>query len=1060
MFYADLHVHSKFSRATSRDCDLEHLALWAGKKGITVVATGDFTHPGWLEEIRHKLLPAEPGLHRLRPELEQEARRAGTRTAGDVRFVLQVEISTIYKRDGRTRKVHHLIYVPDFEAAQRLHQSLARIGNLGSDGRPILGLDSRSLLEIALECGEGCYLVPAHIWTPWFAVLGSKSGFDSIEHCYGDLTSEVFALETGLSSDPAMNWRLSALDRFALVSNSDAHSPPKLGREACVFETELDYFAMRRALQTGAGYGGTVEFFPEEGKYHFDGHRKCNVCLSPDETRRHHGDCPVCGKPLTLGVMYRVCELADRERAPEPRPARAAPFRSLIPLEEVLAEICGVGPQSIAVQRKYEELLARIGPELFILEKAPLEEIARAGSPLLAEAVMRMRQGRVICQAGFDGEYGTIRLFTKEELARGSSVGLLFEMPEEAQTRQAHEPASELSRPGAGGQTSALLVAQPPPVVPDEGSRGQPHQIPRSTLTANPILDQLDAQQRAAAETVAGPVLIVAGPGTGKTRTLTHRLAHLVAHGRAAPEQCLALTFSRRAAQEMAERLERLLPSAAHRVPVMTFHSLGLSMLREHGGRLGLDASLRVASEAERADLLARLLALSPAVARQRLQRISRRKRREPAAGPFEPADTVADAAAYERELRARAWLDFDDLIALPLCLLRQNPDLVQHYRARYRWVSVDEFQDLDAAQYELVRLLVAPEGNLCVIGDPDQAIYGFRGADVRCFQRFQGDFPSARTIMLTRNYRSTQTICDAALQLIAPSSLVAQRQLQAECRGPQQVEIHECPTERAEAELVVHTIERLIGGSTFFSLDSQRVEGHEGESLSFADLAVLYRAETQAEALVEAFERSGMPFQCRTHDPLADRPFVQEAIRAMSEARGSAGDEATVLERLNRAAEAVAAQDEASLAALRARAARHESDLAQFLSEIALGADVDLWDPRADRVSLLTLHAAKGLEFPVVFLVGCEDGILPLHWGPADPQIIAEERRLFFVGMTRARLRLILTHARRRRWRGTLRDSAPSPFLCDIQRELLALHEHRPTRRPVPADRQGTLFD
>jgi DNA helicase-2/ATP-dependent DNA helicase PcrA len=372
MLYADLHVHSRFSRATSRDCDLEHLAFWAGKKGISVVGTGDFTHPGWFEEIQSKLAPAEPGLYRLRPEVEKEvAERLGRAAPNHVRFMLQVEISTIYKKDGRTRKVHHLVYAPEIEHARRLSQSLARIGNIASDGRPILGLDSRNLLEIVLESGEGCYLVPAHIWTPWFAVLGSQSGFDSIEHCYGDLSGEVFALETGLSSDPAMNWRLSALDRYALVSNSDAHSPPKLGREACAFDTEPDYFAMRRALQTGEGYCGTVEFFPEEGKYHFDGHRKCGVCWPPEETRRHGGKCPVCGKPVTVGVMYRVCELADRTEAAAAAPQRAAPFRSLIPLEEILAEVHGVGAQSNTVQRKYEELIAQLGPELFILDSVP-----------------------------------------------------------------------------------------------------------------------------------------------------------------------------------------------------------------------------------------------------------------------------------------------------------------------------------------------------------------------------------------------------------------------------------------------------------------------------------------------------------------------------------------------------------------------------------------------------------------------------------------------------------------------------------------------------------------
>ena len=1079
MFYADLHVHSKFSRATSRDCDLEHLARWAGKKGIAVVATGDFTHPGWLEEIQTKLIPAEPGLFRLRPELEKEVGSCPDRPAPcDIRFILQVEISTIYKRDGRTRKVHHLIYVPGLEAARRLIQSLSRIGNLGSDGRPILGLDSRDLLEITLESGEGCYLIPAHIWTPWFSVLGSKSGFDAIEHCYGDLSPEIFALETGLSSDPAMNWRLSGLDRYALVSNSDAHSPPKLGREACVFDAAMDYFAMRWALKTGEGYCGTVEFFPEEGKYHLDGHRKCGVCLEPHETRRRLGNCPACGKPLTLGVMYRVCELADREAPPHPLPPRAAPFRSLIPLGEVLSEVHGVGPQSNTVQQKYEELIARLGPELFILEHAPPEDIARAGSSLLAEAITRMRAGRVIRQAGFDGEYGVIRLFTKEELRRGSAKGLLFEMPEEVRDTKPAEPDTvEPSAENAVGAVAAGAVggssanAQPPTGgQAARGTRPTPdtRQIPSPESTSHPsssssILDQLDPDQRAAAEAIHGPVLIVAGPGTGKTRTLTHRLAHLIADHGVPPEQCLALTFSRRAAGEMIERLERLLPAQAHRVPVMTFHALGLSLLREHGSRLGLGQPLRVASEAERAELLGQLLPVSQHAASQLLRRISQWKRREQAGEPVEKTGDKEALDFYQQELRSRGWVDFDDLIVLPVRLLADNPDLVDHYRGRYRWVSVDEYQDIDAAQYELVKLLVPAGGNLCVIGDPDQAIYGFRGADVRYFQRFQEDFPSGRTVSLKRNYRSTQTIVDAALQLMAPASLVAGRQLEAQGLGPEQIEIHTCATERAEAELVVHAIERMIGGSTFFSLDSSRVAAYEGESLSFADFAVLYRTEAQADVLVEALERSGMPCQRRSHNPLAEQPVVQAVIRAMVESQSGGPAQASVIELLHAAVGKVEKSDkqaESALAALGRLAARHGNDLPQFFSELALGADVDLWDPRADRISLLTLHAAKGLEFPVVFIVGCEDGILPLCWGPIDEQALAEERRLFFVGMTRAGQRLILTHARRRRWQGKIREAAPSPFLDDIQRRLLAFHQHRAVKKPASRDPQRTFFD
>ena len=366
-FHADLHVHSKYSRATSRDLDLEHLAFWSARKGIAVVATGDCVHPQWLAELKGKLVPAAPGLFRLKPEIEAEvAAKLPSSCRVLPSFMLATEISTIYKKGEKTRKIHHLIYAPDFPTVDRLAAKLASIGNIASDGRPILGLDSRNLLEIALESGPDAYLVPAHIWTPWFAALGSQSGFDSIGECYGDLSGHIFAVETGLSSDPPMNWRVSSLDRYRLTSNSDAHSPGKLGREATFFDCAPDYFALRRALERGEGYGGTVEFFPEEGKYHADGHRKCGVRLEPKETIANGGRCPVCGGPLTIGVEHRVETLADRDE-PMP-PPNAGEVKSLVPLPEIIGEMLGVGPSSKRVAESYDQALARLGPELQILE--------------------------------------------------------------------------------------------------------------------------------------------------------------------------------------------------------------------------------------------------------------------------------------------------------------------------------------------------------------------------------------------------------------------------------------------------------------------------------------------------------------------------------------------------------------------------------------------------------------------------------------------------------------------------------------------------------------------
>lgn len=412
---ADLHTHSHYARATSRSLTLDQLAHWAQLKGVHIVGTGDISHPGWLQEIRDTLEPAEEGLFRLKPDVA-DAVQAEVFPAcrGFMRFILAGEISNIYRRHGAVRKVHNLIFAPSLEAVEQIQTALEKIGNIRADGRPILGLDSRDLLEIILEIDPRCHLIPAHIWTPWFSMLGSKSGFDTVEECFGDLTDRVFALETGLSSDPPMNRRISMLDRYTLVSNSDAHSPQKLAREATVFTTEPAYDALFAALQSGdpTRFGGTIEFFPEEGKYHLDGHRQCGVCWEPKTTLAHGGRCTVCGKPVTVGVMHRVETLADRPEGEGAARAllRTHPYASLVPLPEILGEVHGVGVSARRVQAEYDKLLSRLGPELTILQDVPLEEITSEGGSRLALGIQRMRRGDVLAEGGYDGEYGTVRV--------------------------------------------------------------------------------------------------------------------------------------------------------------------------------------------------------------------------------------------------------------------------------------------------------------------------------------------------------------------------------------------------------------------------------------------------------------------------------------------------------------------------------------------------------------------------------------------------------------------------------------------------------------------------
>ncbi|MBZ9572707.1 DNA helicase UvrD [Patescibacteria group bacterium] len=412
-FIADFHIHSKYSRATSSQMDLEHLDEAAKIKGIRVLGTGDFTHPEWFNNLKEKLTPAEAGLYRLKSETE-------------TRFILTSEISCVYSKKGRVRKIHILIFVPDFETVEKINTQLGWIGNLKSDGRPILGLDAKELAKIVLNVSENCLVVPSHAWTPWFSIFGSRSGFDSIEECFEDYSKYIYSLETGLSSDPAMNRRLSALDRITLISNSDSHSCPKIGREANVFDTDLSYPAIIEAIKSKnpKKFLYTIEFFPEEGKYHYDGHRNCGISCSPAQTKKYNGICPRCGRPLTVGVLSRVDQLADR---PEGfKSENAIPYKSLIPLGEIIGEVLGVGVATKEVEKEYKNLTERFSSEFNVLLDVPISDLKSTTLPEIAEAVSRVREGKVSVEPGYDGVYGKIRIFSEEEKKEVSGQKSLF----------------------------------------------------------------------------------------------------------------------------------------------------------------------------------------------------------------------------------------------------------------------------------------------------------------------------------------------------------------------------------------------------------------------------------------------------------------------------------------------------------------------------------------------------------------------------------------------------------------------------------------------------------
>lgn len=1012
MIVADLHIHSRFSRATSRELNIGNLWLWACKKGLGLVGTGDFTHPEWLAELEEQLEPDGSGFYRATKMATSgvEAKLPAA-SAGDVRFVLQTEISCIYKSGEKTRKVHNLVYFPDFAGVRRFVARLERIGNLHSDGRPILGLDSRDLLEIALESHPDVLFVPAHIWTPWFSALGSRSGFDSIDECYRDLAPHIHAVETGLSSDPPMNWRVPSLDRFRLLSSSDAHSPSRLGREATLFDALPDWGSLEAALREGTGYRGTLEFHPEEGKYHLDGHRKCQARLEPEDTVRLGGRCPVCGKPVTVGVLHRVHELGDGE--PGRRPATAAHFESLVALDVILAEVNGVASRTARrVLIQYEDLLARYGPELTILRDLPLDDLRRVDGRLV-EALDRVRSGRIHVEGGYDGEFGVVKVFSPGE-APGRTPAL-FPVP----------------------ATEGRLAAAPTSAMPPLPQAGLP-------LSAPPGPHELSPSQRAVVTAEPGHRIVTAGPGSGKTRVLTERLAHLLERG-VSPSGIVALTFTRRAARELRQRLhDRGGGAPLEGLFVGTFHAFSLrciNALRNTRGKPGLsvctpqDVALLKAEKIPDGELVEALAAL-------RLLRMER----------LVAEAVVALERASESEL----------LEALP----------VSH-------LLVDEFQDIDEEQYQLVGIMAARTTDTLVMGDPNQSIYGFRGGSPAFFNRFRDDF-GAPVLALATNYRSTPGIqaVSGALLGLEEAPLGAVRAAE--------VILAPSPTAAAEAEFIAHSIEQLLGGTANFSFNSQRVESSAEAVCSFADIAVLTRTTFAATAIEEALDRLGLPVARPAAPPVCQTQMVEileatlryglnqaDRLAALRLQRWERGGEALSISRLVRTIRRFRGGDIGQLAKalfvqlyplaeaaervcfedIQRGSAQPSSTISDWQWHLSMLNEAERFGWRSEAIHLLTMHAAKGLEFDVVFIAGLEADLLPyaLSKPPADPD---EERRLLYVGLTRARQRVYLSHAGRRVVFGTTREGKRSPFLDELEVRLSALQD-RPGRgrkkRPKP---------
>ncbi|MBU4258876.1 MAG: UvrD-helicase domain-containing protein [Proteobacteria bacterium] len=1102
-FITDLHVHSKFSRATAKNMDLENLYISAQLKGITVVGTGDFTHPGWFSEIKEKLQPAEEGLFKLKDDLSQKCdEKVPLSCRNKVRFILTSEISNIYKKKGKTRKNHNLVFMPDLDSAYKLNLKLDKIGNIKSDGRPILGLDVRDLLEIILEISDSAFIIPAHIWTPWFSLFGSKSGFDSIEECFEDLTPHIFAIETGLSSDPPMNWRVSGIDGLTLVSNSDAHSPLNLGREANIFNTALSYPKIMSAIRSGnpKEFLGTFEFYPEEGKYHLDGHRKCKVCLKPSQSIANKGLCNVCGKPLTLGVLYRIEELADRPEGSKPK--KSHPYYNLIPLSEILSEILNVGPKSKKVQRNHMAVLESLGPELEILHNFSIKDIEKAGIPLLGEAVNRMRKKQVTIFPGYDGEYGKVKVFRQGEKEKLLGQKQLFAVPVSGVFSAAANTTVELSR----HQKFCNI-----PKKPDQTKYS----------TQGKILDPLNKDQLKAVKHKNGPLLIVAGPGTGKTLTLTHRIAYIITERKVSTENILAVTFTNKAAQEMRDRLLLLMDNTKDLPEVTTFHSFCFKILKGFNNNKNYtiiddnDRKTLISEAIKQAEIKGGKVSIKPSAL---LNMIISAKQ-----NMLYPQDKFLSTIykEYQSILSTQNLYDYEDLIFNIARLLESDMDFCKKYRDKYKHIFVDEYQDLNQGQHRIIKALTNPDSDICVIGDPDQSIYGFRGSDVRYFKNFLRDYPKASTVNLNKNYRSTETILEASYQTIKNhkdyNALGSVSRVYSDIKGSKKINVIELVSEKAEAVTIGKIIEKMIGGIGFHSIDYGSVDSSCTEKQrGFSDFAVLFRSWIQSKIIADVFDRANIPHQIISRENAFNSKGISELLSFLKiiDGRGSYIDFERIIYLLKSGVGKKSLETfktwgyknrlslkEATLKAIRfpvnsmsrpgqqklcefidkvSKIEKEIKDLtieekllylsektkikdiiteealnnliimtrnldirsSDFFSSISLHSDTDIYSSRAEKVSLMTMHTAKGLEFPVVFIAGCEDGFIPMRKHGHEEPDINEERRLFYVAMTRARERLYFTYAKKRRIYGKMVAREVSPFINDIEKSLIKHEE------------------
>ncbi len=1093
-FIADLHIHSRFSRATSKANNIIALYKYSLIKGIDLLGTGDFTHPGWIKELEDFLMPDGNGLLDLKPEYKKEIANEfpdfGNRS---MKFIFSVEISSIYKKNDKVRKVHNVILFPDFESVKKFNKKLDAIGNIRSDGRPILGLDSKILFEIALDVNPDTMFIPAHIWTPWFSLFGMRSGFDRMDECFEDLTNEIFAVETGLSSDPAMNWRFSELDRLNLVSNSDAHSPDNLAREANLFDTDMDYYKIRQALKDKKSneFLGTIEFFPEEGKYHFDGHRNCNSRLTPKEAISNNLICPVCNKPITVGVLHRIEQLADRKEGFKPESAKD--YKSIIPLKEIIGDAFSVNKKSKKVQGIYDKLIHSLNNELYILDEAPIEEIKKYSTDMIAEGVKRVRNNDVEIIPGYDGEYGKVVVFSEEDRVKNVSQFLFLSInsdkkPENTAVKKREEKKNNIKK-----------------------------ELDKKNIRKIEPVDrkiEINKEQEDAIQELKGPIIVLAGPGTGKTFTLIQKIIFLNKERDFNSDNILAITFTNKAADEIKERLIKY---DINDVNIGTFHCIALDILNKN------NFNREIFDENDCQVILKEVfkelnINLNHKDVYNKIARIK---------GNFENNDNETDEfkrvyEIYHAKLDYYMGMDYEDIIIYCYRLLKKYPDILNKYKAQYKYILVDEFQDINYSEYSLIKLLSNEGKNLFVIGDADQSIYKFRGSNPELIYKLMDDFLYYKKVVLKKNYRNPESVIKFAVDIIKSSSKVIKKyeDIDILIKSDVNVDLIITPSWLSGGIQLAKTITKYIGGTSM--LDGDMIGA--GKDFTFKDFAILVRTSSQIAQLEETLLHEGIPYRIIGDKSILNTKLMRLAINILRlkidhfnnfrffniieseyfniskkiinnlKEKLLLNPEIDLLKEISNIWNKNDNKDldilhellmsevdkdmdpkkffkkfnftffkEKEFKILLNMADRYIS-IKDFLRIILIGNEQDIEVDKKnlnklkniETVSILTIHSAKGLEFPVVFIYEPVEGIMTFLKKDFD---IEEERRLFYVAVTRAKEKLIMITPKKIKEYGRIIKTEKSRFIQDISHGLLNIKEVKFDPKMEKDKDQLTLF-